>query len=96
MASANTGENMKDILKDYIEAQLRELDEEAEVEIDDDLVMIGFDSVAYVRLLAFIRQSFGVRVPDTDVTVEQFGTVSAIVNYLQAHGAEQTLSSEDP
>jgi len=84
---------MERILKDYIEEQLRELDEEVEVEAHDNLVLIGFDSVAYVRLLAFIKRRFGVQIPDTDVTVEQFGTVSSIATYLQTRGAAAGMKS---
>ncbi len=78
---------METIIKNYIEEQLRELGDDIELEPDDDLVLIGFDSIAYVRLIAFIHTEFGVRVPDAHVTVEQFGTVAAIASYLEANGA---------
>ncbi len=86
--STRTG-TMERILKDYLEEQLRELDEEIELEVDDDLVLIGLDSVAYVRLLAFIKKRFEIRVPDTDVTVEQFGTISGIAAYLAGRGVTE-------
>lgn len=70
-------------LTDYIAGQLRELGEADRVEPDDDLIMIGFDSIAYLRLLEFIRERFGLEVPDTDVTVDNFGTVKDIDSYLQ-------------
>lgn len=77
------GERLKAILKDYVERHLSELGEDAEFEVEDDLVSIGFDSVGYVRLLDFINTEFGVHVPDSDVTVEQFGSVAAIAAYLE-------------
>lgn len=75
-------------LTEFIESQLRDQGDDVEVGPDDDLVMLGLDSIAYVRLLAFIDARFGVRVPDVDVTVEQFGTVAGMAAYLQAKGAE--------
>lgn len=69
-------------LVDYIGEQLRELGEDDQVSPDDDLVTIGFDSVAYLRLVAFIQDRFGIDVPDTDVTIEHFGSVSNMVSYL--------------
>lgn len=78
---------MEDILKTYIEGQLQELGEDVVVDVDDDLAMIGFDSISYVRLLAFINERFGVRVPDSDVTVERFGTIASMARYLESVGA---------
>lgn len=78
---------METIIKHYIEEQLREFGDDVELDADDDLVLIGFDSIAYVRLIAFIHGEFGLKVPDAHVTVEQFGTVAAIAAYLEANGA---------
>ena len=72
----------------YIERQLREQGDDIDVGPDDDLVMAGLDSIAYVRLLAFLDERWGVRVPDVDVTIERFGSVAAIVGYLRARGIE--------
>lgn len=74
---------MQDILKDYVERHMSELGDDVEVEVEDDLVSIGFDSVGYVRLLDYINTEFGVHVPDSDVTVEQFGSIAAISSYLE-------------
>ncbi len=74
---------MKDEIKAYVENELRDMGEEAEVDVDVDLALIGFDSIAYVRLIVFIRERWGLRVPENDVTVENFGTVSAIAAYLE-------------
>ena len=79
---------MEQAIIEYIEGELRDVGEEVELHPDDDLVLIGFDSVAYVRLVAFIKNRYGIRVPDADVTVGNFGTVAAIVGYLEAKGAE--------
>ncbi len=82
MSEAVTDDALQATLLSYIGEQLHELGEDDQVSPDDDLVMIGFDSVAYVRLVAFIQDRFGIDVPDTDVTIEHFGSVSNIVSYL--------------
>ena len=82
MSEAVTDDALREMLVGYIGEQLRELGEDDKVSPDDDLVMIGFDSVAYVRLVAFIQDRFGIDVPDTDVTIEHFGSVSTMVSYL--------------
>ena len=82
MSAAVTDDALQATLVGYIGEQLRELGEDDQVSPDDDLVMIGFDSVAYVRLVVFIQDRFGIDVPDTDVTIEHFGSVSTMVSYL--------------
>jgi acyl carrier protein len=76
---------MEQLLTNYIEEELREVGEDIQLRADDDLVLIGFDSVAYVRLVAFLKDRFGIRVPDSDVTVQNFGTVEAIARYLESN-----------
>lgn len=75
------------IIKDYIEHQLRMQGDDVELETGDDLVELGFDSIAYVRLIAFIKKTFELDIPPLDVTPDQFGTVGSIATYLQGRGA---------
>jgi acyl carrier protein len=79
---------MEALLTEFIEQQFHDQGDDVTLEADDDLVLLGFDSIAYVRLVAFIKEQFGVRVPDSEVTVEQFGTVRAMVDYLERRIAE--------
>ena len=51
---------------------------------DDDLLEDSLvNSLGIMRLVAFIEQQFGFAVPAEDVTVENFSTVNAIVDYLR-------------
>jgi len=81
---------MEALLKEYIEEQLRELGEDQDVAADDDLVMVGFDSIAYVRLIAFLEGRFGIEVPDGDVTIENFGSVANLAGYLDGRGIAES------
>lgn len=40
------------------------------------------DSLGIMRLIAFIEQQFGYCVPSTDIVIENFLSVNAIVDYL--------------
>lgn len=84
---------MTELITAYIEQQLRDQGDDIAVRPDDDLVLIGYDSVAYVRLLAYIKNEFGLTVPDADVTVENFGSVEAIAAYLDGRGANVVATS---
>ncbi len=92
--NAENGGTMESILKEYVEHHLREQGDDVELALDDDLVLIGFDSIGYVRLLDFINSEFGVHVPDADVTVEQFGTVASIAAYLRDRSGSAVGAAE--
>lgn len=77
---------METILTDYIEQQLRAQGDDLSLDADDDLIEAGFDSIGYLRLVVFIDKTFGVKVPDSDVTIENFGSVANVVGYLSARG----------
>ena len=78
---------MEAMLTELIESQLRELGEDGDVGAEDDLVMIGFDSIAYVRLISYLEHHFDIEIPDSDVTIEHFGTVANMAAYLERRGA---------
>ena len=54
-----------------------------EVGPDDQLLMDGIvDSVGVMRLVAFIEEQLGIKVPPTDFTIENFGTLRDLTSYL--------------
>ncbi|MEM6693705.1 MAG: phosphopantetheine-binding protein [Pseudomonadota bacterium] len=54
---------------------------------NDDLLTTGLlDSIAVMRLVAFIESDLGVNVPPEDVTFENFLTVTALASYLETQG----------
>ena len=54
----------------------------------DDLLLSGLvDSIGVMRLVAFLEQTYAVRVPPQDLTVTNFTSVEAIDDYLERLGA---------
>lgn len=50
---------------------------------DADLLSAGIvDSLGILRLVAFIEERFGVKVPDEDVVFENFQSISAMAAYV--------------
>jgi acyl carrier protein len=41
------------------------------------------DSVGMLELMAFVEATFGIEVPDEDITPDHFGTISRLVNYIE-------------
>jgi len=59
-------------------------DATAELLADDDLLNSGLiDSMSVMRMIAFIEEEFGVKIPPQDMVIEHFLTVDAIAGYLQ-------------
>jgi acyl carrier protein len=54
-----------------------------ELRPDDDLLTTGvLDSLGLMQLVLFIEERLGVKVPDEDVVIENFRSVSALTGYL--------------
>jgi acyl carrier protein len=70
------------VLMDYIKKELLR-NRSAAITPEDDLLANGtIDSLGILQLVAFVDESFGVRVPDEDVTYENFHSVRALSDYL--------------
>lgn len=54
---------------------------------DDDLLLSGLvDSIGVMRLVAFLEEAAGIRIPPEDVTIEHFMSVAAIARYCASRG----------
>jgi acyl carrier protein len=74
---------MRETLIKYI---LEEIiaDPKEELMTDDDLLNSGLiDSLGIMRLIAFIENEFGMKIPPQDMVIENFMSVEAIANYIQ-------------
>ena len=75
---------MNDIIIDYIKQQLLSGQVDIDLSPEEDLLGSGLiDSLGMIQLLAFIEEKFEVKVPQQDMTIENFMTVEAIGNYLE-------------
>jgi acyl carrier protein len=70
------------VLMDYIKGELIR-DRRAVISSDDDLLANGtIDSLGILQLVAFVDERLGLRIPDEDVTYENFHSVNALATYL--------------
>ena len=73
--------NVKAELAHFISNDL--LGDDQEVGEDDDLLVDGMiDSIGMMRLMVFIEESLRVSVPPEDFTIENFGTINVMGDYL--------------
>ena len=57
---------------------------------DDDVIPETglLDSAAIMELIVWLEQRFGLEIDQGDLTIENFGTVNAIVSYIAAHAGQ--------
>ena len=72
---------LHDVLHEFLRSEL--LADES-VGLDDNLLADGVvDSIGVMRLVAFVDERFGCRVPFDHVTIENFGTLRRLGAYVQ-------------
>ncbi len=74
---------MEDILIDYIKREFLRDDASTELDAETDLLVSGLlDSLAVMRLVAFIESNKNITIAPQDVTIEHFATINDICSYV--------------
>lgn len=80
---------MEQSLIEFINAELLAEHDDADIDADTELLVEGWlDSLGVMRLVAFVGDRFGIRVPAEDITIENFRSITVIAGYLAARGAQ--------
>ena len=75
---------MKQDIRDYIKSDLL-LDQDLVVDDEENLLVSGIlDSLALMRLVAYLEDTHDIEIPPSDITLENFASLSAMVGYLRA------------
>lgn len=76
---------MERIIIDYISQELVSDPEVLPLRTDTPLMDSNIiDSVAFLNLVMFLEEQFGITVADTDLTRQNFETVDAICDYVRS------------
>jgi acyl carrier protein len=71
-------------IRNYIEDNFLYLHPDKELTDSDQLLGLGIlDSLGFVELVEEVQDRFGVSVEDTEITEENFGSVDAIVRFVE-------------
>jgi D-alanine--poly(phosphoribitol) ligase subunit 2 len=49
---------------------------------DEDVFDAGFDSMSLSRLLVFVEERFGLRIPDEEVVIDEIATVEKMTHFV--------------
>lgn len=82
MTSAD-GEVRKE-MRAYIEENFLYLRPDVELGDGDDFLALGvIDSLGFVELVEEVQSRFGVAIEDVEITEENFGSIDAIVGFVE-------------
>jgi len=71
--------SLKDAIKQFIEEEIVDEDEPVEIAHDDRLIERGvIDSMAVMQIVTFLEEETGLRIPDSEVVLENFESVSTM------------------
>lgn len=71
------------LIRDFILHELLNGEQADELEFDTNLLVSGLvDSLGIVRLIAYLDEKLGVKVPPEDVTIENFISIEVMSAYL--------------
>lgn len=79
-----TDVKIKEALVDFISLQFY-VDKE-DIEVDKSLVDTGIiDSIGLIEIAAYIDREYSIKVEESQMTKENFGSVEKIVKFIQKH-----------
>ena len=75
---------MKRDIRDYITGDLL-FGEDLVIDDDENLLVTGIlDSLALMRLVAHLEDTYDIEIPPSDITLENFASLSTMYGYLGA------------
>ena len=75
-------EHIEAAIEQHIVEEL--LEEDETIDRETRLIQEGIlDSIALLRLVAFLEQTFDIRVPENDLVPERFQTIQSIAGYVE-------------
>jgi acyl carrier protein len=77
-------QDVRSELRLYIEENFLYLNPGLELKDDDQFLTLGIvDSLGFVELVEEVQARFGITVEDVEITEENFGSIDAIVAYVE-------------
>jgi acyl carrier protein len=76
--------SFKESLKEFIKTTMIRGDEEVQIDDDEDLFnRVTLDSMGVLEVTRFIEEETGLRVPDRELQVDNFQSISSIDRMVQ-------------
>lgn len=75
-------EDIKARVINMLKENLEESDQVEELKPDDDLVVLGINSMTFIRLVIAAEMEFGIAWKDEDLNYQNFSTINNIIDYI--------------
>ena len=83
----NNGEVGRE-LRAFIEENYLYLHPDVDLKDDDNFLALGvMDSLGFVELVEEVQSRYGMAVQDVEITEENFGSISALTQYVESKSA---------
>jgi acyl carrier protein len=87
-AAGDGGDEVRKEMRAFIEDNFLYLDPDAELADDQELLAAGIvDSLGFVELVEEVEGRYAVGVQDVEITEENFGSIDAIVAFIETKRA---------
>ena len=84
MANAEQATGVRTEIRAFIEENFLYMHPGLEVRDKDNLLALGvMDSLSFVELVEEVQERYGITVQDVEITEENFGSISALVTYIE-------------
>jgi acyl carrier protein len=88
MANAEQATGVRTEIRAFIEENFLYMHPGLEVRDEDNLLALGvMDSLSFVELVEEVQERYGITVQDVEITEENFGSISALVTYIEGKKA---------
>ena len=88
MSNVETGSGVKAEIRSYVEENFLYMHPGLEVSDTDNLLELGvMDSLSFVELVEEVQERYGISVQDVEITEENFGSIGALVTYIEGKKA---------
>jgi methoxymalonate biosynthesis acyl carrier protein len=88
MANAEQATGVRTEIRAFIEENFLYMHPGLEVRDEDNLLALGvMDSLSFVELVEEVQERYAITVQDVEITEENFGSISALVTYIEGKKA---------
>jgi acyl carrier protein len=90
---SGNGDALRHELRDYIAETFLYLHPGVELADGDEFLELGIiDSLGFVELVEEVQSRYGIAVQDIEITEENFGSIDALVAFVQRRRAEEAAT----
>jgi len=76
---------LRESLRNYLFGELIVTEPERRPPDDANLFEHGLDSLRVMRLLVYIEEELGTRLPDHEITAERLSSVDSLATWIESH-----------